>query len=109
MQVQVNDKNEVVGFAATGTIGGGITINAVPDNFVTDFKSGYYVLVNGVLSINPNYVDPSTIAATDEPSTDQQMIMAQSAKIVEMQTIIQQLTLAVTKLGGTINDTNAGA
>lgn len=60
MQILTNDKQEIMAYVILGSIDGAIEYNGVvPDYFESQFKPKFYVLKNGEIRINPNYIEPS--------------------------------------------------
>ncbi|UXV14863.1 DUF2977 domain-containing protein [Mammaliicoccus sciuri] len=58
LNIKVNSNDEITQYAIIGGLGeGGIYVpyNIAPDNFITDFKNGYFLYKDGVISINPDY------------------------------------------------------
>lgn len=99
MQLQLNDKSEVVGFATVGGIDGGVTVDNVPDNFASDFKAGYYVLIDGkTLSVNPDYVDPATDVVVNTPSDEQKLLMQQAADITSLKQTVESQAAQIAEL-----------
>lgn len=61
MQIEVNEKNEIQFYALSGKLNNGIEIDQsiLPTDFlVGNLKPGYYLYVNGTITVNPNYVAP---------------------------------------------------
>lgn len=55
MQVQVNEKNEITGYAVLGGFPGGVETEALPEGFQEGFVSGKYLYRNGEIKENPDY------------------------------------------------------
>ena len=59
MQIQVSDKNEIIGYAIPGGFVGGIEVPEVPAGFMENYAPGKYLFVNGEITENPSYTPPS--------------------------------------------------
>ncbi len=57
MQLQVNEKHEITGYATVGGFVGGIEAEAssLPEGFEESFAPGKYLYENGQIVENPNY------------------------------------------------------
>ncbi|MFT8937403.1 DUF2977 domain-containing protein [Liquorilactobacillus sp.] len=93
MKLDVDSNNLIQGFTQVGdNLDCKIEIDssALPNNFMQNFKPGYYLYKNGNISVNPNYTEP---IIADLPSAQQKFnanLMLQLAT----------LTAKVTKLEG---------
>lgn len=60
LKLNLNDKDEVVGYAIIGGISGqiGVPYEKAPANFVEVFSPKYFLYKNGELKVNPNYKEP---------------------------------------------------
>ena len=60
LDLNVNSKSEITGYSLNG--GGVDTVEysgKIPDDFVENFKPAFYLLQNGLIVTNPNYVAPT--------------------------------------------------
>lgn len=58
LNIKVNANNEITQYAIVGGVGNeGILISydVAPENFMTDFKNGYFLYENDTISVNPNF------------------------------------------------------
>ena len=57
MQLQINEKHEITGYATVGGFVGGTEAEAssLPENFEENFVPGKYLYENGQIVGNPNY------------------------------------------------------
>ncbi len=69
MQLQVNEKHEITGYATVGGFVNGIEIGALPENFAEDFRPGKYLYENGQIVENPNYEPPEPAPDPEERTT----------------------------------------
>lgn len=59
MKLLVNENNEIEAYSIWGDIEGTIDFTeTVPDDFYEKFKPSFYLLKNGEIIENPNYVAP---------------------------------------------------
>lgn len=59
VNIKVNDKNEIIAYAIIGGVNGiNISIDVLPDSFIENFDSKYYLYVDGNIKTNPDYVAP---------------------------------------------------
>lgn len=61
LNIKVNEQNEITQYALIGGVGAGgvfVPYEKVPDNFIENFDSKYYLYVDGEISVNPDYVAP---------------------------------------------------
>ncbi len=69
MQLQVNEKHEITGYATVGGFVNGIEIGALPENFAEDFRPGKYLYENGQIVENPDYIPPASASEPEERAT----------------------------------------
>lgn len=69
MQLHVNEKKEITGYATVGAFVDGIEIGALPENFAEDFRPGKYLYENGQIMKNPNYEPPESAPEPEERAT----------------------------------------
>lgn len=62
LKIIINTNNEITGYATIGGIEGEISVpyENVPDDFIENFDSKYYLYVDGKIKTNPDYVAPET-------------------------------------------------
>ncbi|MGP5091043.1 DUF2977 domain-containing protein [Staphylococcus equorum] len=60
LKIIINTNNEITGYATIGGIEGEISIpyENVPDSFIENFDSKYYLYVEGNIKVNHDYVAP---------------------------------------------------
>lgn len=60
LKIIINKNNEITGYAIIGGIEGEISIpyENVPDSFIENFDSKYYIYVDGKINTNPDYEEP---------------------------------------------------
>lgn len=82
MQLHVNEKKEITGYATVGAFVDGIEIGALPENFAEDFRLGKYLYENGQVVENPDYIppapapDPEITATLEERVSDLEEALA---------------------------------
>lgn len=58
LNIKVNANDEITQYAIVGGVGDEgifISYDVAPENFMTDFKNGYFLYKDGVISVNPNF------------------------------------------------------
>lgn len=118
MQITINDKNEITGYATVGSLEHGIEITAVPADFQVNFKTGFYLYANNLISVNQDWMDPSTIEPIIEPTVTEQQLasliksnaqqVALNAQLIKQSASQTQLNATLVKQisqiqGGTVN------
>lgn len=59
INIKVNENNEITAYASVGGVNGiDVPADSLPDNFKSDFKKGYFLYKDGVISVNPDF-EPS--------------------------------------------------
>ena len=61
LNLKVNEQNEIIQYALIGGVGAGgifVSYENVPDDFIENFDSKYYLYVDGNIKTNPDYVAP---------------------------------------------------
>ena len=84
MQLQVNEKHEITGYATVGGFVGGIEAEAssLPESFEESFAPGKYLYENGQIVENPDYIppvpapDPEITATLEERVSDLEEALA---------------------------------
>lgn len=99
MQLVINDKNEITAYATVGDIGGIECTGDIPDNFYSDFKPAFFLLKDGKICENSNYVNPVTNLPTG-PTSLEKIVMQQSIKIAQIQQMLMQQNEEIAKLKG---------
>lgn len=125
MIVNLNNNNEIVGFATVGSMENGIEISdsILPDTFVAEFKPKKFKYENGKVINNPNYVENESREGEPVQDTKQpiyigsdaelrkaygnlQMSSVQTAKVVnELSRQVAELTKENVALQQKINET----
>jgi hypothetical protein len=77
LKLVINDKNEITAYSRHGGIVGAIDwIGNAPDNFEGTFKPNLYILKDGEIIENPDYVEPSIDIPDETPNTIEQQVAA---------------------------------
>lgn len=79
MQIQVNEKNEVTGYATVGGFPDGIEAD-IEENAFDGFSPGKYIFKNGAVIENPDWIQ---LAPTYAPSMEER-ISAMELAMLEM-------------------------
>ena len=71
MQLQVNEKHEITGYATVGDFVGGTEAEAssLPEGFEESFAPGKYLYENGRIVENPDYIPPASAPDPEERAT----------------------------------------
>ena len=71
MQLQINEKYEITGYATVGGFVGGIEAEAssLPEGFEEGFAPGKYLYENGQIVENPDYIPPASAPEPEERAT----------------------------------------
>ena len=71
MQLQINEKREITGYATVGGFVGGIEAEAssLPKGFEESFTPGKYLYENGQIVENPDYIPPASASEPEERAT----------------------------------------
>jgi Protein of unknown function (DUF2977). len=93
MRLLLDDKQVIIGFVKIGALDGTIEYNGpIPDDFYEKFKPSFYMLKNGAIIDNPNYVEPESPAIG--PSAIEQQVAAlgyqQMQDNQDKQTLVKQ-------------------
>lgn len=98
MQISVNDKKEIIGYAVTGSLTDAIIVDKVPEDFMANFKPSFYLLQNGTVIVNPNYVAPVESTPDSRPTAEQESLTAIAQQMADQQQHIASLEKALTAL-----------
>ncbi|QHM64687.1 DUF2977 domain-containing protein [Pediococcus pentosaceus] len=89
MKLVINDKSEILAFTVSGDVDNSVEYEGeVPEDFRDKFKSKFYMLADGVIVENPDYVAPSDTPPVIDPSKQDKInvqIMLNQAKQKENQ------------------------
>ena len=71
MQLQINEKREITGYATVGGFVGGTEAEAssLPEGFEESFAPGKYLYENGQIVENPDYIPPASAPEPEERAT----------------------------------------
>jgi len=56
MQIQINDKGKITGYAQTGGFENGIEVEEAPEGFAESFEPQKYIYDNGEIKEDPDYM-----------------------------------------------------
>lgn len=103
MKILINEKNEILGYVTTGGVDGFIEYDGkIPDEFYDKFKPKFYMLVDGVIIKNPNYVapEPLVVGPSKQDKINAQIMLNQAKQKEEQDKFNAQTLLQLAKLGG---------
>lgn len=71
MQLQINEKHEITGYATVGGFAGGVEVESStpPEGFEETFAPGKYLYENGQIVENPDYTPPEPASEPEERAT----------------------------------------
>ena len=71
MQLQINEKREITGYATVGGFVGGTEAEAssLPEGFEESFAPGKYLYENWQIVENPDYIPPASAPEPEERAT----------------------------------------
>lgn len=71
MQLQINEKHEITGYATVGGFAGGVEVefSTLPEGFEETFAPGKYLYENGQIVENPDYTPPEPASEPEERAT----------------------------------------
>ncbi|KAF0372751.1 DUF2977 domain-containing protein [Pediococcus acidilactici] len=103
LELVLNDDGFIESFSRYGSISGSVTwTGTLPEDFEGKFKPSFYLLKNGEIIENPDYVEP--IPAKSEPSEQDkinaQLMLNQAQQKKQQDGFNSQILLQVAKLGG---------
>lgn len=100
----INEDNEVIEYCVVGDIEDSIEYDGVlPDDFREKFKPSFYLLKDGEIVENPNYVEPSINVPTGPTGQDKAMAnltLELARNKASQDRFNSQLLLQMAKLGG---------
>lgn len=100
MKLVLNEKNEILSYISLGDVDNSVEYEGeVPEDFYDNFKLKFYMLVDGAIVENPDYVAPSSSVPTG-PSDLQNMVMQQAKTIAQMQNVLIQQSKDIAELKG---------
>ena len=114
MKIKLNE-NKIVAYVIVGNLKGGIEVDnsILPDDFMMNFKSNYYVYNDNQISINHDYKYPEMETSNITPSQNQKLFMNLSQNVATLQSMImtqnQQIAQLMAKEAKQYDDTNANA
>lgn len=103
MQLQINEKNEIIAWVRVGGIDGADLVEfdeaKLPDDFFKNFKSTLYLLKDGEVIENPEYVvpEPPVIGPSKQDKINAQIMLNQAKQKEEQDKFNAQILL---KLAG---------
>lgn len=100
MKLVLNEKNEILSYISLGDVDGAVDYQGeIPEDFYEKFKPEFYMLVDGAIGENPDYVEPSSSLPTG-PSDLQNIVMQQAKTIAQIQQMLMQQNNEIAKLKG---------
>lgn len=101
LQIDVNDKNEIMGYALIGGFDNGIEIDSsiLPTDFESNFEVCKYLYVDEQVKLNPDYKAYEPTIPNISPTTEQIAMTALAQGCSSSLARIKTLEQAVTDLG----------
>lgn len=105
MLLKINEQKEILEYATIGGMEGAIEFDGViPDGFEQKFKPSFYMLQDGEIIENSNYVEPSNTPPDDGPTNVQEAINKLGETTAKMANDDNQIKSAINKLGLAVAD-----
>lgn len=108
MQLQINEKNEIIAWVRVGGIDGADLVEfdeaKLPDDFFKNFKSTLYLLKDGEVIENPDYVAPSGTPPVNSTNSVQEAINKLGEATAKIADDDNQIKSALNKLGLAVAD-----
>lgn len=100
MQFDLSESKEILAYATLGGLTDGVEVHdpVLPDDFEENFKPSFYLLQNGAVIVNPNYVAPVEPAPDSGPTAEQESLTAMAQQMANQQQHIASLEQALTAL-----------
>lgn len=100
MQFEINENKEILAYATLGRFTDGVEVDSpvIPDDFEEKFKPSFYLLQNGTIIVNPNYVAPVESTPDSGPTAEQKSLTAMAQQVADQQKHIASLEQALTAL-----------
>lgn len=77
MQILLNDKKEIIGYAIVGGLDNGIDVDDIPQDFIDNFKPLKYKYENEKITLNKNYSEevstPVQPPVMNTPGSDEEL------------------------------------
>ena len=100
MLIKINDQNLILEYTTIGGLPDSIEYDGiVPDDFETKFKPCFYMIQNGEIIENSNYVKPTDTSPDDGPTSVQEAINKLGETTAKMANDDNQIKSAINKLG----------
>lgn len=104
MKLLLNEKNEILSYILLGDIDGTIEYDGeIPDGFEDSFKPNFYMLKDGEIVENPDYVEPSdtspVIGSSKQDKINAQIMLTQAKQKADQDKFNAQILLKLA--GGT--------
>lgn len=88
MRLSLDDDNVILGYTNLGDLTDSVNFTGnIPNNFVNNFKSTYFVLNNDQITINPNYVEPNNTITLPPSNVETQLAALAYQQMTSQQTI----------------------
>lgn len=100
MYIRTDNSGLILAYSTIGQIDGGQKYSgSVPEDFESTFKAEKYMLQNGEINLNSEYVEPvESTAINVQPTAEQQAITALAQQVGELTATNTQLEQAITAL-----------
>lgn len=105
MKLLLNEKNEILNYVLLGDIDGTVEYDGeIPDDFEDSFKPTFYMIKDGEIVENPDYVEPSNTPPVSSPTSMQEAINKLGEVTAKIADDDNQIKLALNKLGLAVAD-----
>ncbi|WP_087842080.1 DUF2977 domain-containing protein [Lactiplantibacillus plantarum] len=100
MQFDINENKEILAYAILGGLTDGVEVHdpVLPDDFEENFKPSFYLLQNGTVVANQNYVASVEPTPDIRPTAEQESMTAIAQQMADQQQHIASLEQALTAL-----------
>lgn len=83
MQIQIGERNQILGYAVLGGFVNGVEIETLPEEFEENFCVGRYVYEEGAIREVPDFILPeSTDINSESPSLEERIADLEEAMAV---------------------------
>ncbi|WP_370928779.1 DUF2977 domain-containing protein [Leuconostoc mesenteroides] len=96
MKIIINSESLITGYTVNGDLENSIDV-PVPEEFLTNFKPGYYRLKDNVVLLNENYTPPVFDNDNYHPTEMQQSITALAKSVGDLSAQVSNIKQIITK------------
>ena len=96
MKIIINSESLITGYTVNGDLENSIDV-PVPEDFLTNFRPGYYRLKDNVVLLNDNYTPPVFDDDNDHPTEMQQSITALAKSMGDLSGQVSNIEQVIAK------------